>query len=246
MKKQVFGTAHVPLSPAVRAGDFVYVSGQVPVDAQRQRRRRRHRGADAPGARQRQGGAGARRRHDGRRREDLAILAPDAREFGGFNKVYAQLFSEGAAGAHDGRSRLMIDIKVEIEAIAYARSRRLRELVAQHAHLHGLARDRDQYLLARADRPGELRDGLLCAAPGGIRTRRRCAPRRWWCCAGVPRADGLDRHRGHRGLGGARRPDPTGQAYEGLRDEILDQLEGALPVDARRARPAWRDGGARL
>jgi len=33
MKKQVFGTSHVPLSPAVRAGDFVFVSGQVPVDA---------------------------------------------------------------------------------------------------------------------------------------------------------------------------------------------------------------------
>ncbi|TGV59892.1 RidA family protein, partial [Mesorhizobium sp. M00.F.Ca.ET.149.01.1.1] len=31
MPKQCFGTSHVPLSPAVRAGDFVYVSGQVPV-----------------------------------------------------------------------------------------------------------------------------------------------------------------------------------------------------------------------
>ena len=34
MKKQVFGSAHVPLSPAVRAGDFVFVSGQVPVDTE--------------------------------------------------------------------------------------------------------------------------------------------------------------------------------------------------------------------
>ena len=32
MTKQHFGTSHVPLSPAVRAGDFVFVSGQVPVD----------------------------------------------------------------------------------------------------------------------------------------------------------------------------------------------------------------------
>ena len=31
MTKQHFGTSHVPLSPAVRAGDFVFVSGQVPV-----------------------------------------------------------------------------------------------------------------------------------------------------------------------------------------------------------------------
>ena len=29
--KQHFGVSHVPLSPAVRAGDFVFVSGQVPV-----------------------------------------------------------------------------------------------------------------------------------------------------------------------------------------------------------------------
>jgi 2-iminobutanoate/2-iminopropanoate deaminase len=33
MPKQCFGTAAVPLSPAVRAGDFVFVSGQVPVGA---------------------------------------------------------------------------------------------------------------------------------------------------------------------------------------------------------------------
>ena len=29
--KKTFGTSHVPLSPAVRAGDYVFVSGQVPV-----------------------------------------------------------------------------------------------------------------------------------------------------------------------------------------------------------------------
>jgi len=31
MTKHHFGTSHVPLSPAVRAGDFIYISGQVPV-----------------------------------------------------------------------------------------------------------------------------------------------------------------------------------------------------------------------
>ena len=31
MTKQHFGASHVPLSPAVRAGDFIFVSGQVPV-----------------------------------------------------------------------------------------------------------------------------------------------------------------------------------------------------------------------
>src|ERR1700709_1839434 len=33
MTKQHFGASHVPLSPAVGAGDFIYVSGQVPVGA---------------------------------------------------------------------------------------------------------------------------------------------------------------------------------------------------------------------
>ena len=30
MPKECFGKSHVPLSPAVRAGDFVFTSGQVP------------------------------------------------------------------------------------------------------------------------------------------------------------------------------------------------------------------------
>jgi 2-iminobutanoate/2-iminopropanoate deaminase len=35
MTKEVFRQPpQVPLSPAVRAGDFVYVSGQVPTDAE--------------------------------------------------------------------------------------------------------------------------------------------------------------------------------------------------------------------
>ena len=33
MPKECFGSSAVPLSPAVRAGDFVFVSGQVPVGA---------------------------------------------------------------------------------------------------------------------------------------------------------------------------------------------------------------------
>ena len=33
MPKICFGKSHVPLSPAVRAGDYIFISGQVPVDA---------------------------------------------------------------------------------------------------------------------------------------------------------------------------------------------------------------------
>ena len=31
MSKEFFGSAQVPLSPAVHAGDFAFISGQVPV-----------------------------------------------------------------------------------------------------------------------------------------------------------------------------------------------------------------------
>jgi 2-iminobutanoate/2-iminopropanoate deaminase len=117
-RKQVFGISHVPLSPAVRAGDFVFISGQVPVDAA---------GGVVTGgieAQTRQvlenikaalalAGAGM---------EDVVkttVWLEDARDFGGMNKVYATYFTKEPPARTTAESRLMIDIKVEIEAIAY-------------------------------------------------------------------------------------------------------------------------------
>ena len=44
----------------------------------------------------------------------------DARDFGGMNKVYATFFPKEPPARTTVESRLMIDIKIEIEAVAYA------------------------------------------------------------------------------------------------------------------------------
>ena len=118
MTKECFGTAHVPLSPAVRAGDFVYVSGQVPVDSS---------GRIVPGD------AGA--QTDAVIENIKAALAlagctlddvikthcylADARDFGAFNAAYGRHFATNPPARTTAEARLMIDIRVEIEAIAY-------------------------------------------------------------------------------------------------------------------------------
>ena len=118
MTRQHFGSSHVPLSPAVRAGDFIYVSGQVPVGAD---------GVVVPGgieaqtrktmenieAALRLAGAGL-----GDIVKTLVILA-DARDFGAFNKVYATYFPSNPPARTTMEARLMIDIKIEVEAVAY-------------------------------------------------------------------------------------------------------------------------------
>jgi reactive intermediate/imine deaminase len=116
--KQHFGKAAVPLSPAVRAGDFVFVSGQVPVDAS---------GTVVPG-----GVAEQTAQALENVKAALALAGctladvvkttcwlEDARDFGAFNAVYARYFPENPPARSTAESRLMIPIKVEIEAIAY-------------------------------------------------------------------------------------------------------------------------------
>lgn len=119
MKKKVFGTSHVPLSPAVRAGDFVFVSGQVPVDAN---------GNIVAGGikeqtRQVLENIKAALTLAGARMDEVVKTTAwleDARDFGGFNQVYATYFPKEPPARTTAESRLMIDIKVEIEAIAYS------------------------------------------------------------------------------------------------------------------------------
>ena len=117
--KQVFGTSHVPLSPAVRAGDFVFVSGQVPVDAT---------GTVVNGGieaqtRQVLENVKAALALAGATLDDVVkttVWLEDARDFGGMNKIYATYFAKAPPARSTAESRLMIDIKVEIEATAYA------------------------------------------------------------------------------------------------------------------------------
>ena len=118
MTKQHFGKSHVPLSPAVRAGDFVFVSGQVPT------------GADGKVV---QGGIEEQTRQvlenvktalglAGCSMTDVVktfVILTDASEFAAFNRVYAEYFPTEPPARTTLEAKLMIDIKVEIEAVAY-------------------------------------------------------------------------------------------------------------------------------
>lgn len=107
-----------PLSPATRAGDFVFVSGQVPTDEQ---------GQVIVGGIEAQ----TRRVFD-RIKEALAlggctladvckvnVWLEDARDFGSFNRVYMECFGDHRPARSTVESRLMIDAKVEIDVTAY-------------------------------------------------------------------------------------------------------------------------------
>ncbi|MGB3424686.1 MAG: RidA family protein [Castellaniella sp.] len=107
-----------PLSPAVRAGDFVFVSGTVPTDDQ---------GQVVPG------GIEAQTRQVFQRLEAALALAgctlqdvakvnvwlDDARDFGSFNRVYMECFGDHRPARSTVESRLMIDAKIEIDVTAY-------------------------------------------------------------------------------------------------------------------------------
>jgi reactive intermediate/imine deaminase len=47
------------------------------------------------------------------------VILEDARDFGAFNKVYASYFPKEPPARTTVEARLVIDIKVEIEAVAY-------------------------------------------------------------------------------------------------------------------------------
>jgi reactive intermediate/imine deaminase len=117
-KKQTLGSSPVPLSPAVRAGDFVFVSGQVPVGEG---------GSIVPG------GIGPETDQVLANVAQVLALAGctladvikttvwlrDRDDFAAFNKAYGKHFPSEPPARSTAESRLMIDIAVEIEAIAY-------------------------------------------------------------------------------------------------------------------------------
>jgi len=116
MTKQTFGSSHVPLSPAVRAGDFIFISGQTPVGPN---------GENVGGTievQTRQVLENVKAALAGAEMSDVVkttVWLEDARDFGGFNKVYATYFPTNPPARTTAEGRLMVDIKVEIEAIAY-------------------------------------------------------------------------------------------------------------------------------
>jgi len=112
------GGQALPFSPAVRAGDFVYVSGQIAMGDN---------GEVVPGGIEAQ----TRRTMENVRKVlemagctfDDVVKAncwlDDTRDFWTFNKIYAEFFPNGGPARSTVRSELMVDAKVEVDVIAY-------------------------------------------------------------------------------------------------------------------------------
>ena len=112
------GGQPLPFSPAVQAGPFVFVSGQVAMG---------DKGEIVSG------GIEAQTRQTLKNVANALALAgctlkdvvkatvwlDDARDFWTFNRVYAEFFSENKPARSTTQATLMIDAKVEIEVIAY-------------------------------------------------------------------------------------------------------------------------------
>ncbi|MEM9523004.1 MAG: RidA family protein [Pseudomonadota bacterium] len=112
------GGQSLPFAPAVRAGDFVYVSGQVAMTET---------GEIALG-----GIEGQTRRTMENIRKVLEMVGctfddvvkancwlDDPRDFQAFNRVYAEFFPNGGPARSTVRAQLMIDAKVEVDVIAH-------------------------------------------------------------------------------------------------------------------------------
>jgi 2-iminobutanoate/2-iminopropanoate deaminase len=109
---------NLPFHPAVRAGDFIYVSGQVPKDEAGNmcvgnieeetrwtiltlRRILKMDGADLDDV------------------VKVTVYLEDARNFGRYNKVFAEYFPEGRIARTTVEARAVIECKIEMDAVAY-------------------------------------------------------------------------------------------------------------------------------
>jgi reactive intermediate/imine deaminase len=107
-----------PFSPAVRAGDFVYVSGQVPADDN---------GEIVAGGIETQThqvmkNLGKVLALAGCTLDDVCkatVWLQDARDFGSFNRIYMSYFGEKKPARSTTEARLMVDARLEIDVVAY-------------------------------------------------------------------------------------------------------------------------------
>jgi 2-iminobutanoate/2-iminopropanoate deaminase len=107
-----------PLSKAVRAGDFVIVSGQMAIDAKGQLVE----GSIEVQTRQVMDNIKSILAEAGCTMADVVKCTcwlDDARDFGRFNAVYASYFGDAPPARSTVRSQLILDGKLEVEAIAY-------------------------------------------------------------------------------------------------------------------------------
>ena len=109
---------NLPFHPGIRAGDFIFVSGQVPKGAdgnmftatieEECRRtiesiRRVPRAGDA----------------DPRDIVRITVYLKDTRDFGRYNRAFAEFFPDGMLAHTTIQARAAINTKIEMDAIAY-------------------------------------------------------------------------------------------------------------------------------
>jgi len=107
-----------PFSPAVRAGDFVFVSGQVPANAEGEIVG----GGIEAQTRQVMDNLAAALALAGCSFDDVCkttVWLQDARDFGAFNRIYLGYFPRGRPARSTVEARLMVDARVEIDVVAY-------------------------------------------------------------------------------------------------------------------------------
>jgi len=109
---------NLPFHPAVRAGDYIFVSGQVAKDEHGNmcvgnieeecrwtiesiRRVLAEDGADLSDV------------------VKVTVYLEDARNFGRYNKVFAEYFADGCVARTTVEARAAIEVKIEMDAIAY-------------------------------------------------------------------------------------------------------------------------------
>ncbi|MCY4152137.1 MAG: RidA family protein [Aestuariivita sp.] len=112
------GGQALPFSPAVRAGDFIFISGQIAMTETGEIES----GGIEWQTRRAMENLIAVLRKAGCTLEDVAkvnVWLDDPRDFWTFNRVYASYFPNGAPARSTVRSQLMVDAKVEIDATVY-------------------------------------------------------------------------------------------------------------------------------
>jgi enamine deaminase RidA (YjgF/YER057c/UK114 family) len=119
-KIKAIGTKNpnLPFHPAVRAGDFIFISGQVAKDEKGNM-------CAGPIEEQTRWTVESLRRILALEGADLSdivrvtVYLEDTRDFGRYNRVFAEFFPDGNIARTTVEARAVIDTKIEMDAIAY-------------------------------------------------------------------------------------------------------------------------------
>ena len=110
MTRKAYGkkNPNLPFHPAVRAGDFIFVSGQVPKDEN---------GNMFSGTIEEETKCCIEAVR--RALKEAGAGLEDARDFGRYNGVFARYFPDGMLARSTVEARAVVSTKIEIEVIAY-------------------------------------------------------------------------------------------------------------------------------